>query len=116
SSDVCSSDLDGERDDGKAGTHAVTDEIATAAEIRPIGPDDLAEVRSLQSTSFRLLAGQTFTEEEIAAFTDHVYSLAYTEALSESIRRGQLLGAWLGRQRVGTGGWAARSEERRVGE
>lgn len=85
----------------------MTDEIATAAEIRPIGPDDLAEVRSLQSTSFRLLAGQTFTEEEIAAFTDHVYSLAYTEALSESIRRGQLLGAWLGRQLVGTAGWAA---------
>lgn len=93
--------------DGKAGTHAVTDEIATAAEIRPIGPDDLAEVRSLQSTSFRLLAAQTFTEDEIAAFTDHVYSIAYTEALSEAVRRQQLFGAWLGGQLLGTAGWAA---------
>lgn len=99
--------LRGERNDGKAGTHAVTDEIATAAEIRPIGPDDLAEVRSLHSSSFRMLAAHTFTEEEIAAFTDHVYSLAYTEALSEAIWRDQLFGAWLGRQLMGTAGWMA---------
>lgn len=93
--------------DGKAGTHAVTNEIATAAEIRPIGPDDLADVRSLHSTSFRVLAAQTFAEEELAAFTEHVYSLAYTEVLSEAIRRRQLLGAWFGGQLVGTAGWSA---------
>jgi len=85
----------------------VTNDIASAAEIRPIGPDDLAEVRSLQSTSFRVLAAQTFSEEEIAAFTEHVYSYAYTEMLSEAIRRQQLLGAWFSGQLVGTAGWTA---------
>lgn len=84
----------------------MTDEIATSAELRPIGPDDLAEVRSLHATSFRVLASQTFSEEEIAAFTDHVYSLGYTEALSEAIERHQLLGAWYAGQLVGTAGWA----------
>lgn len=93
--------------DGKAGTHAVTHEIASAAEIRPIGPDDLAEVRSLQAASFRLLAAQAFTEEETVAFTDHVYSLPYTEALSDAIRRHQLLGAWFDGRLVGTSGWIA---------
>lgn len=85
----------------------MTDEIASSAELRPIGPDDLAEVRSLHATSFRVLASHTFSEEEIAAFTDHVYSLPYTEALSEAIERHQLLGAWYAGQLVGTAGWAA---------
>lgn len=83
----------------------MTDEIASSAELRPIGPDDLAEVRSLHATSFRVLASHTFSEEEIAAFTEHVYSLPYTEALSEAIERHQLLGAWYGGQLVGTAGW-----------
>lgn len=94
-------------DDGRAGTQAVTDGIASAAEIRPIGPDDLADVRSLQATSFRLLAAQSFSEEELSAFTAHVYSFGYTEALSEAIRRRQLLGAWFGGELVGTAGWMA---------
>lgn len=85
----------------------MTDEIASAAEIRPIGPDDLADVRSLQATSFRLLAAQTFTEDEIAAFTSYVYSFGYTEGLSEAIRRRQLFGAWFGGQLIGTAGWTA---------
>ncbi len=85
----------------------MTNEIAAAAEIRPIGPDDLAEVRSLQASSFRVLASQTFTEEEVAAYSDHIYSMAYTEALSEAIRRGQLFGAWFDGQLVATAGWTA---------
>lgn len=89
------------------GRNAVTDEIASAAEIRPIGPDDLADVRSLHAASLRLLAGQTFTEGEIAAFTAHVYGHAYTEALSEAIRRQQLLGAWFGGEMIATAGWVA---------
>lgn len=85
----------------------MTDEIASAAEIRPIGPDDLADVRSLHSTSFRRLATQSFTEEELSAFSAHVYSLGYTEMLSEAIRRQQLFGAWLGGELIGTAGWTA---------
>ena len=83
------------------------DEIASAAEIRPIGPDELADVRSLHSTSFGRLAAQSFTDEEIAAFTTHVYSFGYTELLSEAIRRQQLLGARFGGELVGTAGWSA---------
>jgi len=85
----------------------VTDEIAGAAEIRPIGPDDLAAVRSLHSISFQRLAAQSFTDDEVSAFAAHVYGLGYTEALSEVISRQQLLGAWLGGELIGTAGWAA---------
>ncbi|MCL4767357.1 MAG: GNAT family N-acetyltransferase [Hyphomicrobiaceae bacterium] len=85
----------------------MTDEIASAAELRPIGPDDLADVRSLHATSFRLLAGQSFTEGEIAGFTAHVYGFSYTDALSEAIRRQQLLGAWYDGELIGTAGWVA---------
>lgn len=93
--------------DGRAETQAVTGEIASAAEVRPIGPDDLANVRSLHATSIRRLAAQSFTEEEIEAFTAHVYSLGYTEALSDAIQRQQLLGAWFGGELIGTAGWSA---------
>jgi GNAT superfamily N-acetyltransferase len=85
----------------------VTHEIAERAEIRPVGPDDLADVRSLHATSFRLLAGGSFTEEEIAAFTAHVYSINYTTALSEAVQRQQIFAARIDNELVGTAGWVA---------
>ena len=63
-------------------------------------------MRSLHATSFRLLAGGSFTDGEVAAFTAHVYAMPYTTALSEAIQRGQLFGARLSGQLVGTAGWS----------
>jgi GNAT superfamily N-acetyltransferase len=85
----------------------VTAEIAEEAEIAPVGPDDLADVRSLHATSFRLLAGSSFTDGEVAAFTAHVYAMSYTMALSEATQRRQLFGARLSGELVGTAGWSA---------
>ncbi len=85
----------------------MTDEIARGAEIAPIGPDDLADVRSLHATSFRVLAGHSFTDGEISAFTTLVYGTTYTAVLSEAMQRGQLFGARLAGELVGTSGWSA---------
>ena len=85
----------------------MTDEIAAGADIAPIGPDDLADVRSLHATSFRLLAGHSFTDSEITAFSAHVYGMSYTTALSEAMQRRQLFGARVAGELVGTAGWSA---------
>src|SRR5258706_2934707 len=83
------------------------DEIAQAADVRPAGPDDLADIRYIHAASFRLLAGQQFSEEQIAAFATHVYGQHYTRSLSEAIRSRSLLGARLGGELIGTAGWSA---------
>ncbi len=84
----------------------MTADIAEDAEIGPVGPDDLADVRSLHATSFRVLAGNSFTDSEVSAHTAHVYAMPYTAALSEAMQRGQLFGARLSGQLVGTAGWS----------
>lgn len=86
---------------------AVTTDIAGEAVIGSIGPDDLADVRSLHATAFRVLAGSSFTDSEVAAFTAHVYSLPYTAALSEATHRNQIFSARLSGQLIGTAGWTA---------
>ena len=83
------------------------DEIAQAADVRPAGPDDLADIRYIHAASFRLLAGQQFSEEQIAAFATHVYGQHYTRSLSEAIRSRSLLCARLGGELIGTAGWSA---------
>jgi GNAT superfamily N-acetyltransferase len=81
--------------------------VAGAAEIRPIGLDDLSDVRYIHATSFRMIAAQHYSPDDIAAFTEHVYGLTYTDALSDALRRQQLYGAWFGGELVGTAGWFA---------
>jgi GNAT superfamily N-acetyltransferase len=81
-------------------------DIAQAAEIRTVGIDDLSTVRYIHSSAFRMLASAHVSEREIEAFTDHVYSPAYTDALVDAQRNGQLYGAWLGSELIGTAGWS----------
>jgi putative acetyltransferase len=90
-----------------AGALAVTADIAGDAVIGSVGPDDLADVRSLHATAFRVLAGSSFTDSEVAAFTTHVYALPYTTALSEATQRGHLFSARLAGDLIGTAGWSA---------
>jgi GNAT superfamily N-acetyltransferase len=80
---------------------------AGAAEIRPIGLDDLASVRYIHATSFRMLAAQHYSPDDIEAFTEHVYAVPYTDALAAALHRQQLYGAWLEDELVGTAGWSS---------
>jgi GNAT superfamily N-acetyltransferase len=85
---------------------------AGAAEIRPIGLDDLASVRYIHATSFRLLAAEHHSPDDVDAFTEHVYGVAYTDALAGALHRQQLYGAWLEDELVGTAGWSSADDGR----
>jgi len=80
--------------------------LARALEIRPIGLDDFAAVRYVHESAFRLLAAGQYTEAEIAAFHDHVYSTRYSDMLMQHV----LLTGWLGGELVATSGWALPAE------
>jgi GNAT superfamily N-acetyltransferase len=73
-----------------------------AVTILPLGVDDLSNVRYIHATSIRLHAAHVLSDEEIRAFTDHVYSDAYATQLA----RTRLLGATIGGELVGTSGWS----------
>lgn len=81
-------------------------EISEAVELRPIGPDDLADVRHIHAAAFRLMGRPQFSDQQVAAFAAHVYSEGYTSALSDAIRSGSLVGAWLEGNLIGTAGWS----------
>ena len=70
--------------------------------IEPLGIDDLSTVRYIHATSIRLHAAQVLSDDEIKAFTDHVYSDAYAGQLS----RVRLFGARIDGELVGTSGWS----------
>lgn len=79
---------------------------ADAAEIHPISFDDLSGVRYIHATSFRMLAAPHYLPDDIDAFTEYVYGVAYTDALADAVHRQQLFGAWLDGELVGTSGWS----------
>src|SRR5919108_5150634 len=78
--------------------------VADAAEIRPIGLDDLSDVRYIHAASFRMLAAQYYSPDYVDAFTEQVYEPAYTDGLMAALRRQQLYGAWLEGELVATAG------------
>jgi GNAT superfamily N-acetyltransferase len=75
--------------------------LAGAAELRPIQIDELSTVRYIHAASLRLHAAQVLSEEEVEAFTQHVYAASY----SDNLLRQSLLGAYIDRELVGTAGW-----------
>jgi GNAT superfamily N-acetyltransferase len=87
---------------------------ASAAELRPIGLDDLASVRYIHASSFRMLAAQHYSPEDVDAFTEYVYGVSYTDALAATLHREQLYGAWLENELVGTAGWASADDGRPI--
>lgn len=76
--------------------------LARALEIRPVGLDDLSAVRYVHESSLRLLGSGHYTESEIAAFREHVYTTRYVDMLLKDV----LLTGWLGGELVATAGWA----------
>lgn len=70
--------------------------------VRALGVDELSNVRYIHATSIRLHAAHVLSDDEIKAFTDHVYSDAYAAQLA----RTQLIGASIGGELVGTSGWS----------
>jgi putative acetyltransferase len=93
------------RDGSTSGTKpadvARTSQLRNAVAVRPIGVDDLSSVRYVHASAFRMAAGSLHNEEEVAAFTAHVYQPAYIDQL----QRESLYGAWLERELVATCGW-----------
>jgi GNAT superfamily N-acetyltransferase len=85
----------------------VASAVAASAVIRLVTVDNLSDVRYLHAQSIKNLASGEFSDEEVAAAKDYVYSPKYSEALSAAIGRQQFFGAWIGGALVGTAGWSA---------
>lgn len=75
--------------------------LAAFAELRRVDIEHLSTIRYIHASALRLQAGQLLSEDEIAAFTAHVYTSVYTEALL----RQSLFGAFVDGELIGTAGW-----------
>jgi GNAT superfamily N-acetyltransferase len=79
--------------------------LGAAAVLRPIGIDELADVRYLHELSVKRLAASHLSEGEVAAFIDYLRSADYTDRLAAIAAAGKLTGACLGGALAGTVGW-----------
>jgi GNAT superfamily N-acetyltransferase len=84
-------------------------DLRTLIDLRPVGVDQLSDVRYVQSSAFRILAGHDYSAEEVGAFNDHVYSVGYIDL----IHRLHLFGAYIGDELVATSAWCPAND---VGE
>lgn len=75
---------------------------------RPIGLDDLAEVRYLHASSFRMCGASHHTMEEIDSCQARINSPDYNE---ECLNCG-LYGLWYENALIGTAGWTPSSDNR----
>ncbi len=69
--------------------------------LRPVSIDDLSNVRYIHSGAFRLMAASCYSDEEIAAFSAYVYTVAYGEV----IQRENMLAGFLDNEMVATASW-----------
>lgn len=75
---------------------------------RPISLDDLADVRYLHSSAFRMCGAAHHTEDEIDAYLSRINSNDYIrECLNCS-----LYGLWHGNMLIGTAGWCPSNDNR----
>lgn len=75
--------------------------VSNGVAIRPLAIDDMSNVRYIHAQSFRLAGAALYTREEIEDFAAHVQTPGYVD----QIRRETLLGGFIGRELVATGGW-----------
>lgn len=75
--------------------------LAAAVTLRRIEVEHLSTVRYIHAASLRLHAAQVLSEDEINAFTTHVYSAAY----GDHLLRQDLYGAFTEGELLGTAGW-----------
>jgi GNAT superfamily N-acetyltransferase len=88
--------------------------VAASAVIKLISYDNLSDVRYLHAQCIRNLASGEFSDDELAACRDHVYSPKYVEGLSGAVGRRQFFGAWIGDALVGTAGWSTMEDSATV--
>lgn len=79
--------------------------LLAAVQLRPVTIDELSNVRHLHALAIRRLAASHLSEAEIEAFTQHVYSEAYSARLSDVVYAKRLTAALLAGELVATAGW-----------
>jgi GNAT superfamily N-acetyltransferase len=75
--------------------------VNVAIAIRPIGLDDLSDVRHVHSLAYRSLTGPALAEDQVDAIVEFVRSPTYSDFL---LSHG-CIGAWIGNHLCGTAGW-----------
>lgn len=76
-------------------------ELTAILTCRPIDIDEMADVRYLHATCFRIEAGQTHTSDQVRGFLDEIATVRYAdEFLSHDP-----WGAWLASTLIATAGW-----------
>lgn len=75
---------------------------------RPIGLDDIADVRYLHSSAFKVCGAQHHTEEEIDAYVARINSIDYIQECMNC----SLYGIWHNHVLVGTAGWCPSNDNR----
>jgi GNAT superfamily N-acetyltransferase len=73
-----------------------------AFSLRPIGFEDLADVRHLHTTAFRAAACAQLDQEQVDALVEHIESSSY----SDQVLGANCVGAWIDRTLCGTAGWS----------
>ncbi len=81
--------------------------LVKLAEIRPIGLDDLSDIRHLHASAFRIQGGGLYSDQEVDAFTRQVYSNDY----ADRIFRSKCYGAWIEGHLTGTCGWCPAGDD-----
>lgn len=75
---------------------------------RPIGLDDLADVRYLHSSTFRMCGAAFYTEDEINAYLSRINSSDYIRECMNC----SLYGLWHEHMLIGTAGWCPSNDNR----
>ena len=72
-----------------------------AVDVRPIGLDNLGELRRVHTLAYRAYLGSDLSEDQIEALVDYVRTPDYTELLLST----ECLGAWIENRLCATASW-----------
>lgn len=75
--------------------------MSTTAELRPIGLDNLAELRHIHSLAYRTYLGNDLSDDQLEALVDFVHTPEYIELLLTT----ECLGAWIEQRLCATASW-----------
>jgi predicted N-acetyltransferase YhbS len=81
--------------------------LGSKATIRHVTIDEMAAVRHIHSSAFRVYAGPFLTDEETAAFLAYIQSTRYVDDLMRCDLRGAIVDGSL----VGTAAWRAADDQ-----
>ncbi|MGI9426912.1 MAG: GNAT family N-acetyltransferase, partial [Hyphomicrobiaceae bacterium] len=83
--------------------------------VAPVTLDDIGEVRALQRACFTSMQARHSNEAETIAFHSLLASGSYSAELAVSVKRQNLLGAYLDGRLVGSATWTTSREDKRAG-